>query len=136
MASPMDAHAPALVLLVEDHQDTREMYSIALMATGFAVIEAVDGADAIVSATGHLPDVVVTDMRMPGSVTAVDLCRYFIPRGVRVMVVSGVGPGHEQDDVRAAGCSDIAMKPLPPDVLCARVGQLVAGTRLEDRAAT
>jgi DNA-binding response OmpR family regulator len=72
--------------------------------------------------------VVVTDIRMPGSVTVVDLCRFFIPLGVRVMVVSGVGPGQEQDDITAAGCRDIAMRPLTPDVLCANVAALVART--------
>jgi two-component system chemotaxis response regulator CheY len=118
----METKAPALALLVEDHRDTREMYALALRAAGFAVLEAEDGEDAIVVGGDHLVDVVVTDIRMPSSVTAVDLCRYFVPLGAAVMAVSGVGPGHEHDAVRAAGCALIATKPLTPDALCAHVG--------------
>lgn len=76
----MATRSPALVLLVDGHVDTREMYSFGLVSAGFAVMEAVDGADAIVTAAGNRPDVVVADMRIPGSVTAADLCRH--PRSV------------------------------------------------------
>src|SRR5215217_7621340 len=104
----MPDNRSALVLIVDDHQDTREMYAYALLADGYEVIQAENGADAIVAATGLLPDVVVSDMRMPGSVTTVDLCRHFTPLGVKVMVVTGVSPGEEHQAVKDAGCIVIA----------------------------
>ena len=60
-------------------------------------------------------------MRMPGPVNAADVCRHFTPLGVKVMVVTGVGPGDEQNAVKAAGCVVLAMKPLTPDALCEHV---------------
>jgi CheY-like chemotaxis protein len=97
------------------------------------VIEAVDGSDAIVAAIGNLPDVVITDMRMPGPVNAVDLCRHFTRLGVKVMVVTGVGPSEEQEAVKSAGCVALAMKPLAPDALRAQVGRFVQRITLDDR---
>jgi len=131
---PVDAApTPRLVLLVDDHQDTREMYAYALLAAGYQVVEATDGVDAIVTASGNLPDVVITDMRMPGPITAADLCRHFRPQGVHVIVVTGVAPGQEHEAVQAAGCALIAAKPFPPDVLCAEVSRIVQRTPLEQR---
>ena len=121
------------VLIVDHHRDTREMYACALLEAGYEVVEACDGADAIVAATGHLPDVVVSDIRMPGPVNAVDLCRHFTRLGVKVIVMTGIGPGEEQRAVQAAGCTVLAMKPLPPDMLSDFVAQIVQPIRSDYR---
>ena len=71
----------------------------------------------------------ITDMRVPGPVSAVSLCRHFTPVCVKVMVVTGVGPGDEQTAVKAAGCGVLAMKPLTTDTLCEHVPRIAAGVR-------
>ena len=55
-----------LVLVVDDYEDTRTIYSEYLRFAGFRVIAANDGAEAVAMATELGPDVVVMDLAMPG----------------------------------------------------------------------
>ena len=54
-----------LVLLVDDCQDTRELYAEYLELSGFDVKEAEDGIVAIDEAVRMRPDVIVMDMSLP-----------------------------------------------------------------------
>ena len=118
-----------VVLLIEDHADSRELYVQMFHAYGFAVIEAADGAHALADASACAPSIVVTDMRMPGSVSAAEVCRHFAAVKVPVVVITGVRPGPEQDAVRDAGCALLMMKPLSPDALLTEVRRILAGTQ-------
>jgi CheY-like chemotaxis protein len=53
------------VLIAEDYADTRLMTRILLESIGFEVIEARDGAEAIVQAQRTHPDLVLMDIAMP-----------------------------------------------------------------------
>lgn len=117
-----------LVLLVDDHANTREMYALMLSMSGFAVAEAENGAEALARADEQLPSVVVTDLRMPGEVSALDLCHRLRERGVPVIVLTGVGPGDQHDEVRAAGCAVVLMKPVTPSELVAELHRILSRT--------
>jgi CheY-like chemotaxis protein len=56
---------PALVLIVDDSDDTREMYGEFLEHEGLRVIHAVDGDQALWKVIALKPDVVVMDLAMP-----------------------------------------------------------------------
>jgi CheY-like chemotaxis protein len=115
------------ILFVDDHQDTREMYAQVFTLSGFSVLEAEDGATALAKAGAEpLLSAVVTDLRMPGRVSALELCRHFAQHGVPVVALTGVGPGREHDDMRAAGCIAILTKPVTPDRLLAEVRKILA----------
>jgi len=47
----------ALVLVVEDYQDAREMYAAYLQFSGYRVAEATDGLEAIEKAVQLMPDI-------------------------------------------------------------------------------
>ena len=117
---------PPRVLLVDDNLDTRELYAFALRQAGYDVREAADGPSAIADAPAHPPSIVVTDIRMPGHVSAVDLCRHFRAHDIQVIVVTGVPDGPEQEAIRRAGCALLVMKPYAPDVLCRDVARILA----------
>jgi CheY-like chemotaxis protein len=53
-----------LVLIVEDHDDTRELYVASLAALGFDAIAAGDCAQAYRQARESHPDIVVTDLTL------------------------------------------------------------------------
>jgi CheY-like chemotaxis protein len=53
------------ILLVEDDDDTRRVYSIMLRHSGFAVVEAATGADAVQHAIDSAPDLILMDMNLP-----------------------------------------------------------------------
>ena len=60
-----DARTRPLVLIADDDEDTRFMYSIMLGRRGYSVIEAKDGEEAIRLAEDMRPDMVVMDVSLP-----------------------------------------------------------------------
>jgi two-component system cell cycle response regulator DivK len=118
------AHVPT-VLLVEDHQDSREMYADFLRLSGFVVIEAGSGAEGLTLGAVTLPWVVVTDLRMGASVSSAEICRAFARRGVPVIAVTGHAPGAFHDEIRAAGGAAVLLKPITPDRLLREIQGLI-----------
>src|SRR5688500_20353821 len=53
------------VLIVDDHEDTRQMSVLVLQAQGFQAFAAKSGEAAFVRACEEQPDVIVTDLAMP-----------------------------------------------------------------------
>ena len=64
--SPRNIPLRPLVLVVDDHDDTREMYVQSLVAFGFNAIAAADSEQADRCACDSHPDVVVTDLTLRG----------------------------------------------------------------------
>ncbi len=114
-----------LVLLVEDHLDTQELYAEFLNAAGFHVVQATDGAEAFRLTATVVPTVVVTDIWMPGPVSAEDICRHFHGLGVPVLAVTAVAPGAEYAALVRAGCAGILLKPITPQHLVGELHRLV-----------
>ena len=56
----------ATILVVEDDPDARELYRVALMAGGYAVIAVRDGVDALRVMEQHAPAAVVLDLGLLG----------------------------------------------------------------------
>jgi len=56
----------ATVLVVDDEVAIREMLADALAAEGYKVVGAADGAEAIAAVARDRPDVVLSDVLMPG----------------------------------------------------------------------
>jgi CheY-like chemotaxis protein len=53
------------ILLVEDNDDTRRVYSLMLRHAGFRVLEAANGTDAVQCAIDDAPDLILMDMNLP-----------------------------------------------------------------------
>src|SRR4051812_27187661 len=58
------SHSP-VVLVVDDHEDTRQMSLIVLRTQGFEPVVAEGAADGFERACRQQPDVIVTDLAMP-----------------------------------------------------------------------
>ena len=104
------------VLLVEDDRDTREMYSQFLSYSGCTVTAASSARRALESVTERLPDVIVTDIAMPG-MDGLELSRrlraYEGTRDVPIIAVSG----QASEQAREAGADVVLDKPCEPDTL-------------------
>jgi CheY-like chemotaxis protein len=109
-------HDAPLVLLVEDDRDTREMYSEYLTYSGLRVAEASSGSRALERAREQTPDVVVTDIAMPG-MDGIELSRQLRSspptRDVPIIAVTGNSSARARD----AGCNVVVEKPCTPDCL-------------------
>jgi CheY-like chemotaxis protein len=91
------------------------MYALFLASAGVDVVQAQSGADALALVATRLPAVAVPDLRMPGSVTAADVCRKLGNLDVPVIALTGVSPGEEHNAIWRAGCASLMMKPVTPD---------------------
>src|SRR5271170_656555 len=54
------------ILLIDDDQQVRTMFGLALRRNGYHVIEADSGGPALALARQHLPDLILSDIHMPG----------------------------------------------------------------------
>lgn len=117
-----------LVLLVEDDQDTREMYSEYLSYSGLRVAEAPTGFRALERVREQTPDVVVTDIAMPG-MDGLELSRRLRAdpptREVPIIAVSG----HPTARARDAGCDMMLEKPCTPDELLHAIEDILSKPR-------
>jgi len=67
----MDRTKP-LILLADDSDDFREVVATKLMASGFDVAEAKNGAEAVEKAHDLRPDLILMDIQMPGELNGID----------------------------------------------------------------
>jgi DNA-binding response OmpR family regulator len=86
----------AVVLVVENDRDIRELLTMQLAKAGFEVIPEADGERGLRAALERPPAVAVLDWAMPG-LTGVEICRRLrreaATAGVKVMLLSATGPG-------------------------------------------
>jgi CheY-like chemotaxis protein len=118
------------VLIVDDFEDNRAMYAEFLRYSGFEVIEASDGAQAIEQATALTPDVIVMDLSLP-VVDGWEATRRLKgdPRTRHIPVVALTGhalEGHSQG-AREAGCDWFLAKPCLPETLLGTLNELLSG---------
>jgi CheY-like chemotaxis protein len=118
---PQPARPPnrgaALVLVVDDHTDMRQLTARILACNGYEVIEALDGRDAILSLCQHAPDLVLLDLNMP-VMDGREFCaeQQRLPDGhlaaIPVLLVTGVdGARDEAVKLKAVG---LVKKPFDP----------------------
>src|SRR5215475_8029246 len=61
-----DRQRPPVVLLAEDHEDTRRVYGLILRHFGYCVEEATNGHDAVQLVKASRPNLVLMDIGLPG----------------------------------------------------------------------
>ena len=107
--------ARPVVLVVEDHADTRFMLGMILEHDGYAMLEAADGLEGVEVALRQHPDLVLVDGSLPGldGLSATRRMReQESMRDVPIVVFSGHCEPEFQAAARAAGCNAFITKPL------------------------
>ena len=107
------------LLLVEDVPFLRYAFGRLLRLSGYDVMEAEDGRDALDRLTAFQPHVVVTDLMMPG-MNGLELIRHLHddPETAQLPVVAITADptGHSEQRARDAGAVDFIAKPI--DMSC------------------
>ena len=113
----------ATVLIVEDHEDSREMYA-EFLRLQFNVMEAGDGVGALQLMQQRAPDIVVTDLALP-RMDGFELVQRMRAderlRHVPVIALSGFSGAEYESRARAAGLNVVLQKPCLPDDLARAV---------------
>ena len=104
-----------LVLIVDDHDDTREMLRTLLNMIGCRVIEAEDGEHAMSMAEKGHPDLILLDLKMPllDGLTVTRMIRsHPVLNEVPIVLITGMVKPQLYREALSAGCNYCLIKPL------------------------
>jgi CheY-like chemotaxis protein len=116
-----------LVLLVEDHDDSREATAVFLKANGIEIDWAVTGLQAITRVAERKPDAIVMDLGLPamdGWEATRRLKSALETKGIPIVAISAHALLVDEERARRAGCDVYLRKPCPPDRLLAAIRSL------------
>ena len=108
------------VLVVDDYPDAREMYAEYLQYSGFEVIEATNGAEALQRAIESMPDIILMDLSLPvmdGWEATRRLKADQRTAGIPVVALTGHALAGISDGAARAGCDAFVTKPCLPEDL-------------------
>ncbi len=116
------------VLIVEDHDSLRLVMG-AYLSKYFDIVSAKNGLEAMGwLSQGELPDLIITDVRMPeigGAQFLRNLKCSGVYRDIPVVVVSGSDSDDDRKMCQKMGAADFFRKPFDPANLQQRVSQIL-----------
>ena len=118
----------ALVLVVEDYQDAREMYAAYLQFSGYRVAEATNGEEAIEKTLELLPDIILMDLALPkmdGWEATRRLKSDERTKHIPIVALTGHALAGHAEGARQAGCDSFVTKPCLPDALVAEIKKML-----------
>jgi len=111
------------ILVVDDEPPIQRILRRSLVVSGYEVLVAEDGKQAIEMAVHQHPDLILLDLCLPGNLDGLDVCKYVrssMPK-IPIIVLSAIT--EEKQKVRALdlGADDYLTKPFSNEELQARV---------------
>jgi CheY-like chemotaxis protein len=117
-----------LILVVDDSEDIRELFQLALEGAGYRVMVAADGSQALAVVRASRPDLIITDVSMPGMNGfdfLVTLRSDLTPPLPPVVVCSGFDV--TADQALRLGAIRFIAKPIDTPTLVAMVREVLSG---------
>jgi len=124
-------NGPGKILVIEDNADSRDILSKLLRMSGYDVQSASDGESGYSAAKKLVPDLIITDINMPG-IDGIELLKRV--RGERalantaILVVTAFG-GEAAREAVDAGADAAAAKPFDFDTFIETVQGLISNPR-------
>ena len=119
------------VLLVDDYPDAREMYSEYLAYSGYEVIEAATGIEALQRAIDDQPDIILMDLSLPvmdGWEATRRLKADDRTAGIPVVALTGHALAGISEGAKRAGCDAFVTKPCLPEDLVHEIKRILETT--------
>jgi len=118
------------ILVVEDDPVILDLLALTLEMEGWQVLRATDAVTAVEMARSEQPDLVLSDVMMPGR-SGLDLCDDIAAAtetaGTPVVLLSARALPAEMAAGFAAGAADYVTKPFDPDDLIGRIRAVLEG---------
>ena len=117
------------VLLVDDYPDAREMYTEYLEFSGFEVVEAENGMEALQRAVDANPDIILMDLSLPvmdGWEATRRIRQMDVGRAVRIIALTAQAMAGDEQKALSIGCDDYLAKPVvDPDIVRQKLERLI-----------
>lgn len=137
-AGEESAVAP-LILVVDDYEDNRDMYSQYLQFAGMRVAEAANGKEALSKTAELMPDLIVMDLSLPG-VDGWQATRLIKQdpktRNILVLALTGHALEGASQGAKDAGCDAFLTKPCLPEDLHQQIQRMLAAVSARSKAKT
>jgi two-component system cell cycle response regulator DivK len=117
------------VLLVDDYPDAREMYSEYLEFSGFQVVEAGNGIEALERALEERPDIILMDLSLPvmdGWEATRRLKADSRTADIPVVALTGHALAGISEGAKKAGCDAFVTKPCLPEDLVKEIWKVLS----------
>lgn len=117
-----------LILIAEDNDDARYVFSAILHFDGYRIVEATNGSDAVARAQEHAPDLIITDINMPvmdGFEAARLLRAGGSTAGIPILAITGTQFSAEQQAEAEDLFDGCFAKPMQPSRVLAEVQRLI-----------
>jgi two-component system cell cycle response regulator DivK len=112
------------ILVVEDHEDNRQILRDLLGNAGYDMVEAETGEDGLAAAAAQRPDLILMDIQLPG-IDGYETTRRLKAdpalRTVPIIVVTSYALSGDDIKAHAAGCDAYVTKPYSPRQLLAKI---------------
>src|SRR5215470_13105840 len=118
------------VLLVDDYPDAREMYAEYLEFSGFEVVEAENGMEALQRAVETAPDIILMDLSLPvmdGWEATRRLKADKRTAPIPVVALTGHALAGISEGAKKAGCDAFVTKPCLPEDLVKEIRKVLDG---------
>jgi PAS domain S-box-containing protein len=129
---PPEAPTPrtARILVADDEASVRGFLRELLEEDGYEVIEAADGKQALHQARAGFVDLVITDLIMPEQegIETIQALNRELPE-VGIIAISGALDGQLLKMARILGASAVFNKPVKPELLLAKVAEMLKAPR-------
>jgi two-component system, cell cycle response regulator DivK len=116
------------ILVAEDQEDNRRILRDLLTNSGFDMIEATNGMDALAAAAAQKPDLILMDIQLP-LLDGYEVTRRLKAdpnlRAIPIIVVTSYALSGDEDKARAAGCDAYVTKPYSPRVVLAKIREFL-----------
>ena len=126
---------PNKILVVDDNLDTRELTHLHLTTEGFTVVVASDGREGLYLAGVERPDLIITDISMPG-LDGVELVKQVRQQSelenVPILVLTAMGK-EEIDQAIRAGANRAMNKPVLLDALADDVREMLSESKPQQK---
>ena len=123
---------PKKILVVDDNLDTRELTHLHLTTEGFTVVVASDGREGLYLAGIEQPDLIITDISMPG-LDGVEMVKQIRQKSdlknVPILVLTAMGK-EEMEQAILAGANRAMNKPVLLDALVDDVREMLSESEL------
>ncbi|WP_044302383.1 response regulator [Rhodopirellula sallentina] len=119
------------LLVVDDHDDIREMMTLQLQRNGFSVVSARNGAEAVLTAANVAPALILMDVNMPeldGLEATIQIHKANSEHRIPVIALTAYALPDDRKRAEASGCDAFHPKPVDFDKLLEQINDLIGAT--------
>jgi two-component system, OmpR family, phosphate regulon response regulator PhoB len=119
------------ILIVDDQAPVRELVSVTLEIGPYQILAAENGHQALETARAEMPDLILLDIQMPGSLDGLEVCRILKSdpetHDMFIIILTAKGQDWDRQAGYDAGADDYFVKPFSPLELMHKVDAVLGG---------